>query len=220
MFAFLIAPLLFVRSTVFAGEPQWVEVRSPNFSVATDAGEKRGREVAMRFEQMRAVFGDLMTKVKVTLPVPLQIVAFRNTKEMRQVAPLWNGKPTQVAGLFQGGSDRSFIMLDMSAENPWAVVFHEYAHQLMNGNLQAQTDPWFEEGFAEYFSSIEVDGKEARVGKIPRDEYLILNQVGTMRIADLMRVRQYSETYNETGNRRTVFYAELGLKKRSNKPSG
>jgi hypothetical protein len=79
MFAFLIAPLFFVRSTVFAGEPQWVEVRSPNFSVATDAGEKRGREVAMRFEQMRAVFGDLMTKVKVTLPVPLQIVAFRNT---------------------------------------------------------------------------------------------------------------------------------------------
>ena len=118
-----------VRSTVFAGEPQWVEVRSPNFSVATDTGEER--EVAMRFEQMRAVFGDLMTKVKVTLPVPLQIVAFRNTKEMRQVAPLWNGKPTQVAGLFQGGSRRSFIMLDMSAENPWAVVFHEYAHQLM-----------------------------------------------------------------------------------------
>jgi hypothetical protein len=75
-----------------------VEVRSPNFSVVTDAGEKRGREVAMRFEQMRAVLGALMTKAKVNLPVPLQIVAFRNTKEMRQVAPLFNGKPTQVAG--------------------------------------------------------------------------------------------------------------------------
>src|SRR5207302_5300712 len=154
----------------FAGEPQWVEVRSPNFSVVTDAGEKRGREVAMRFEQMRAVFGALMTKAKVNLPVPLQIVAFRNTKEMRQVAPLFNGKPTQVAGLFQGGSDRSFIMLDMSVENPWSVVFHEYAHQLMNGNLTGEFDPWFQEGFAEYFSSIEVDSKEARVGKIPNDE--------------------------------------------------
>jgi kynureninase len=42
-----------------------VEVRSPNFSVVTDAGEKRGREVAMRFEQMRAVFGALMTKANV-----------------------------------------------------------------------------------------------------------------------------------------------------------
>ena len=209
--AFLLAAPFCARPRVLAAEPQWVEVRSPNFVVATDDGEKRGREVAMRFEQMRAVFGSLMDKAKVTLPVPLQIVAFRNTKEMRQVAPLWNGKPTQVAGLFQGGSDRSFIMLDMSQENPWTVVFHEYAHQLMNGNMQVQLDPWFEEGFAEYFSSIEVDGKEARVGKIPSYDYLVLQQLGTMRVADLMKVRQYSETYNESGSRRTTFYSESGM---------
>ena len=52
---------------------------------------------------------------------------------------MWNGKPVQLAGLFQGGEDRSFIMLDMSAENPWAVVFHEYAHQLMNGVLYRES---------------------------------------------------------------------------------
>ncbi|MBI3645107.1 MAG: collagenase [Acidobacteriales bacterium] len=140
----------------------------------TDAGEKRGRDVALHFEQMRSVFGALMTKANVNLSVPLQIVAFRNTKEMRQVAPMFNGKPTEVAGLFQGGEDRSFIMLDMSVENPWSVVFHEYAHRLMDGNLEFRTDPWFEEGFAEYFSSIEVDNKEARVGKIPAETYEIL----------------------------------------------
>jgi Flp pilus assembly protein TadD len=199
------------RPAAFAGESEWVEVRSQHFSVVTDAGEKRGREVAMRFEQMRAVFGALMTKANVNLPVPLQIVAFRNTKEMRQFAPLFNGKPTQVAGLFQGGSDRSFIMLDMSVENPWVVVFHEYAHQLMNGNLRGEFAPWFEEGFAVYFSSIEVDSKEARVGKIPSDDYAILRQMGMMKIADLLRVRQNSQTYNESGNHRTTFYAESGM---------
>ena len=195
----------------FAGEPQWVEVRSPNFSVVTDAGEKRGREVAMRFEQMRAVFGALLTRVNVNIPIPLQIVAFRNTKELRQVAPLFHGKPTQLAGLFQGGSDRSFIMLDMSVENPWVVVFHEYAHQLMNGTLQGEFAPWFEEGFAVYFSSIEVDSKEARVGKIPHDDYAIMQQLGTMKIADLFRVRQNSSTYNESGDHRNTFYAESGM---------
>jgi tetratricopeptide (TPR) repeat protein len=207
----LLAAIVCSFSAVFAGEPQWVEVRSPNFSVITDAGEKRGREVALRFEQMRSVFGTLMTKAKVNLPVPLQIVAFRNTKEMRQVAPLWNGKPTQVAGLFQQGEDRSFIMLDLSVEDPYSVVFHEYAHQLMNGNIQADTAPWFEEGFAEYFSSIEVDGKQARVGKIPKDEYLILQQLGMIKIADLFQVRQNSQTYNESGDHRTTFYAESGM---------
>jgi Flp pilus assembly protein TadD len=195
----------------FAGEPQWVEVRSPNFSVITDAGAKRGRDVALHFEQMRSVFGTLMTKANVNLSVPLQIVAFRSTKEMRQVAPVFNGKPTELAGLFQGGEDRSFIMLDMSVDNPWSVVFHEYAHQLMDGNLSVRTDPWFEEGFAEYFSSIEVDHKEARVGKIPEDTYRVLQQDGMMHIGDLFRVQQYSKTYNESGDHRSVFYAESSL---------
>jgi tetratricopeptide (TPR) repeat protein len=212
---FLLAVLLIVTfrraPVVLAGESQWVEVRSPNFSVVTDAGEKRGREVAMRFEQMRAVFGALMTKANVNLPIPLQIVAFRNGKEMRQFAPLFKGKPIELAGLFQQGSDRSFILLDMSVENPWTVVFHEYAHQLMNGNLQGEFDPWFQEGFAEYFSSIEVDSKEARVGKIPNNEYVILQQVGTMKIADLFRVQQNSPTYNESGDHRNSFYAESGM---------
>lgn len=151
-----------------AAESQWIEVTSPHFSVITDAGERRGRDVAVRFEQMRSVFGTLMTKANVNIPVPLQIVAFRNSKEFRQVAPLWHGKPTQDAGLFQPGQDRSFIMLDMSVENPWSVVFHEYAHQLMNGNVSAELDPWFDEGFAEYFSTIEVDGKQAKVGEDSR----------------------------------------------------
>lgn len=195
----------------FAGDPQWVEIRSPNFSVITDAGDRRGRDVALHFEQMRSVFGKLMTKANVNLPVPLQIVALRSTKEIRQISPIFNGKPTELAGLFQGGDDRSFIMLDMSVTNPWSVVFHEYAHQLMNGNLSAQTDPWFEEGFAEYFSSIEVDNKEARVGKIPEDTYRVLQQMGMMHVIDLFRVRQYSKTYNESGDHRNVFYAESSL---------
>ena len=209
---------LFVLLALYLGsvplasaEPPWIEIKSPHFSVITDAGEKRGRDVAIRFEQMRAVFGTLMTKANVNIPIPLQIVAFRNSKELRQVVPLWHGKPIQVAGLFQAGQDRSFIMLDMSVENPWTVVFHEYAHQLMNGVLTAQIDPWFEEGFAEYFSSIEVDDKQARLGKVPQYEYDILRQQGTMKIADLFRVQHNSPTYNESGDHRTVFYAESGM---------
>jgi tetratricopeptide (TPR) repeat protein len=206
----LILPFLSTAS-VFAGEPQWIEIRSPNFSVITDAGEKRGREVALHFEQMRSVYAALMTKANINLPVPLQIVAFRDTREIRQYAPLFNGKPVEVEGFFHQDIDRCFIMLDMSVENPWQVVFHEYAHQLLNGNLRVALDPWFEEGFAEYFSSIEVDSKQARVGKISRDEYRILQKTGIMKVADLFRVRQNSQTYNESGDHRDQFYAESDM---------
>ncbi|HLJ88707.1 MAG TPA: tetratricopeptide repeat protein [Candidatus Angelobacter sp.] len=194
-----------------ADTPQWIEIKSPHFSVATDAGEKRGREAAMRFEQMRGVFGSLMSKANVNLSVPLQIVAFRNTKELRQFAPLFNGKPIELAGLFMGSEDRSFIMLDMSVENSWSVVFHEYAHQLLNGNLATPTDPWFDEGFAEYFSTIEIVGKEAHVGKPPSSTYLILSQNRLIKIADLLKVQHNSAIYNESGDHRSVFYAESSM---------
>ena len=152
-----------------------------------------------------------MAKANVNLSVPLQIVAFRNTKEMRQVAPMFDGKPTEVAGIFQAGQDRNFIMLDMSVENPWTVVFHEYAHQLMDGNLPFRTDPWFEEGFAQYFSSIEVDNKGALIGKIPPETYQFLQPAGWMNVSDLFRVQRHSKTYNETGDHRTTFYVESGV---------
>jgi Tfp pilus assembly protein PilF len=195
----------------FAGEPEWLEVRSPHFSVVTDAGEKRGREVAARFEQMRAVFGTLMTKAKVTLPTPLQIVAFRNTKEMRQFVPLWQGKPTEIAGLFMGNDDRSFILLDMSIADPWQIVCHEYAHDLLNGNVKAQMQPWFDEGFAEYFSTIKVTDKQADVGKVPQDDGVILRSSTLMKVADLFRVQQNSRIYNESGDHRSLFYAQSWL---------
>jgi tetratricopeptide (TPR) repeat protein len=212
LFAFLLMLVAWCRQPpAYGDEPKWLEIKAPHFSVVTDAGEKRGREVALRFEQMRSVFGQLMTRANVNLPVPLQIVAFRSTKEMREFAPIWQGKPTQLAGLFQPGEDRSFIMLDLSVADPWKVVFHEYAHQLMNGILSHQMDPWFEEGFAEYFSTIEVDDKEAHVGKPAPESVLVLEQNGMMKVTDLLQVRQYSQTYNESGDRRTGFYAESSI---------
>ena len=90
-------PLLFTSTitlSAFGSDPTWLEIRSEHFSMITNAGDKRGREVAMRFEQMRAVFGALMTKANVNLLVPLQIVGFRNTKEFRQFAPL-SGKESR-----------------------------------------------------------------------------------------------------------------------------
>jgi tetratricopeptide (TPR) repeat protein len=195
----------------FGNDPEWVEVRSPHFSVVTDAGERRGRETALRFEQMRAVFGALMGRTKVTIPVPLQIVAFRDGNQMRRFVPLWQGKPVQVAGLFEGSNDRCFIILDMAVDDPWQVVFHEYAHLLLNGNTGPQSQPWFDEGFAEFFSSIKVKGKEAEIGLPVENDWHFLQKNSLMDVADLFRVRQNSSIYSENGDRQSLFYAESWL---------
>ncbi|MBZ5648426.1 MAG: tetratricopeptide repeat protein [Acidobacteriia bacterium] len=189
---------------------EWVEVKSPHFSVITDGGEKRGREIALRFEQMRAVFGQLFNRKYVSLPVPLEIVGFRNGKEMRPYVPLFQGKPVEVAGLFEQGEDRSFILIDLSSEAGWEVVFHEYAHQLLNGNFPP-TAAWFDEGFAEFLGSMEIDKNSYAVGRAPQGVAYTLQSNRLMPAKQLFAVSRQSETYNKSGDSRHLFYAQSWL---------
>ncbi len=201
--------LLLLAATAAVADDAWVEVRSPNFTVLTDAGEKRGREVALRFEQMRSVFGTLFLKEKVNIPVPLQIIAFRNSKGMRDHLTLYKGKPVPASGLFIGGDDRQFILLDLSAEGKWETVFHEYAHMLLNGNFPAAS-AWFDEGFAEYFSTMRIGQEKVEIGHPPESAMNALQGAKFLPITTLFGVKHDSSEYNED-NKRHVFYAQSWL---------
>ena len=113
---------------VRAAEPTpWLEVHSAHFKVVTDAGDKKGREVALRFEQMRAEFGVLLGKERLNQSIPLTILAFRNDKSYYQVAPLLHipplapgqpvtYQPIDVPGFFLAGDDQDFIVLNLFEE--------------------------------------------------------------------------------------------------------
>lgn len=188
---------------------QWIEVHSPHFSLLTDASPDRGRELALRFEQMRGVFGMLLQRARVNLPVPTEIVAFADSGGFRSFVPLWQGKPVAVSGFFQPGDDRNFIVLDLSSREALPTVFHEYAHMLLAGNYP-RTQPWFDEGFAEYFSTIRIGDKEVEVGRPPLSAPLLQGEA-LLPVTELFAVRRDSPIYNERGGRRTIFYAESWL---------
>lgn len=193
-----------------AKDPEWVEVRSPHFILLTDAGANKGREVALRFEQMRYFFGALLQKNQVNTSKPLLILAFRNSKDMRRHAPLWKGKPIELDGLYQQSSDRDFILLDLSGLNAYQTAFHEYAHLLLNSNLPPMPR-WFDEGMAEYYSTIRVGKKDFAFGSAPEYAGYVLGENRLMKVADLFNVGADSATYNESGDRRSLFYAQSWL---------
>jgi tetratricopeptide (TPR) repeat protein len=210
---FLATALMAFAFTAARADQQWVQVDSPHFSVATDGGEKRAREVAQRFEQMRTAFGAMFQKVSVNT-APLQIIAFRNGKELRQFAPLYQGKPIEIAGFFLGdgghggtaSGERQYIALDLSAENNWQTVFHEYAHLLINSNFPP-APVWFDEGFAEYCSSLKMDKKEIALGLTSPVQSRVLSENSWLPIVQLFSVRHDSQIYNRD-DRRFVFYAQ------------
>ncbi len=159
--------LLCSNSAAAAAQPSpWLEIHSVHFTVITDAGDRKGREVAVRFEQMRAVFATLLGKDRLHQSVPLTILAFDNDKSYYQLAPLHQGQPIDVPGFFLPGEDQDFIVLNLSEEESWRAVARDFAAMLLTYNYPpAQT--WFDEGLAEYFSSIRVDNKQVELGTDP-----------------------------------------------------
>src|SRR5690348_8182266 len=144
----------------------WLEVHSTHFTVITDAGDKKGREVALRFEQMRAVFANLLTKDRLHESRPLTILAFKNDRSYYQLAPLHQGQPIDAPGFLLLGEDQDFIALNVFEEEPWRAVAHDFALRLLNFNYPP-AQGWFDEGLAEYFSSIRVDNKDVQIGGDP-----------------------------------------------------
>jgi tetratricopeptide (TPR) repeat protein len=167
IFLALLAALCADSSFLQAAEPQWQEIRSPNFVVITDAGQKRGMEIVLRFEQMRAVFGQLLSRKRVNMPVPLTIFALRDDQRYYAMAPLVDGKPIDAAGFLVPGEDHQFIVLNSMEAEPWRAIAHSFAHLLLNYNYPP-TQSWFDEGFAEYFSSIRPEDKQVEIGGDPR----------------------------------------------------
>ena len=71
--------LLIVAPASFAaGKDKWISVRSKNFFLVGNAGEKEMRVVAVRLEQFREAFALLLPKVKFSSPVPTTVIVFKS----------------------------------------------------------------------------------------------------------------------------------------------
>jgi tetratricopeptide (TPR) repeat protein len=155
---------VFFACPAFAGdEPKWHEVHSAHFYVLTDAGDKRGREVALRMEQMRAVFGQLLLRDKLKMPVPVTVVALKSDKQFGVAAPT---KQNMGKAFLVPGTDRVYIVLNLFEADPWRAIAHPLAHYLLNYNYPP-AQGWFDEGLAEYFGSLRVDNKGVDIGGDP-----------------------------------------------------
>jgi hypothetical protein len=219
----LAASAVFLSLTSRASEQSpWFEIHSTHFTVITDAGEKKGKEVALRFEQMRAVFATLLMKERLNEPVPLTILAFRNDKNYYQTAPLRQGHPIDVPAFFLPGEDQNFIVLNLLEEESWRAVAHDFAHLLLNSNYPARSDGssprWFDEGLAEYFSSIRLDDKNYEIGgdpelhsagaaNPPKSLTELLSSQPWLALPDLLTMKQDNPPASES-ERHTLFYAQ------------
>ncbi|HYP12692.1 MAG TPA: tetratricopeptide repeat protein, partial [Bryobacteraceae bacterium] len=181
-----------------AGE--WIRLSTPNFEVFTTAGEKKGRELVLQYEQLRSFF--MQASQNKTAPGErVRIVAFSSEKEFRPY------RINEIASAYYtGGQNRDYIVMQEISSLHHGTAIHEYTHLVMR-HTRLKLPIWLNEGWAEVFSTLKPVGKKAMVGELLPGRLQALSRERWMDLARLTSVQHDSPEYNEK-SRAGVFYSQ------------
>lgn len=206
----LVCVLLFV--SMFAeAKNNWIEVKSKNFTIVGNAGEKSIRNVALRLEQFRETLRLLFPKANLEREVPTVVYLFDSDDSFREFKPRSKGKiQDNVAGYIMKRPDQMYIAISKETRGdltPYATIFHEYYHYVLGNNLN-DVPPWFNEGMAEFYSTFDIDdnGKTFKIGAPINRHFASFGRKSLMPIEKLLTTK-YGENFNEN-NKSNIFYAQ------------
>ncbi len=171
--AVLVAASLTAAPAVAADDP-WIEVTSPHFTVISNAGEKRARNVAWQFEQVQAVLRRIWPWAVGSFERPLRVYACKDERTMRMIAPqYWERRgdlnPTSI---FASAADAHYIAVrsdsrvDEVDTNPYRSSYWSYVGLTLNASIPHDLPLWYSRGVSEVFSNTIVKNKEVLIGPI------------------------------------------------------
>jgi tetratricopeptide (TPR) repeat protein len=153
----------------------WVEARSPNFTVYSDAGAKRARDVAWQFEQVRAALSRLWPWARFELGAPVVVYAARDERTMRTLLPQYfEGRNAIKPGsVFVSSNDAHYVALNTELStggainvNPYITSYWSYVALVLQTTYDQELPPWFERGLAQVFSNTIVREDEIQIGQV------------------------------------------------------
>lgn len=189
---------------------RWLVVRSPHFAVISNADEKLARRAAAQFEQFREVFSAAMPGWRVDSGTPLVILAVKDEKSLKAVLPaMWERRgAARTGGFFLRGLGKNYVALRLDAvgDTPYHIIYHEYAHNLMNLNYGV-VPLWLSEGLAEFFGHTVINARGAVIG-IPSSSQLSLLRKSNLLPLETLLTVDYSSPYYAEEAKTTIFYAQ------------
>ncbi|HEV8577674.1 MAG TPA: DUF1570 domain-containing protein [Thermoanaerobaculia bacterium] len=185
----------------------WIEIRTTNFTLFTNAGEQNTRRIAADLERLRDALAQHAPGVALSSPTPTYIFVFKNRISFQPYLRIYAGQPLESDGYFLSTELANYVAINGDQRRDGReIIYHEYLHYLLR-NQFASLPLWLNEGLAEYYSTFEVSGEEAKIG-LPIVEHVAwLRKNPLIPLPTLFAVEEGSQEYNES-SRRGAFYAE------------
>jgi FimV-like protein len=189
---------------------EWLTLRTPHHQVAGNVSAKELKNVALRLEQFHHVIATLNQAIlEPAADVSIVVLAFPDERSYQPFMPMANGRLVPVGGMFVSGPKGTYITLNLDAsEDAHRGIYHEYSHFLLR-NVFGAAPLWFNEGLAEYYSTLEVtgDGRRALIGKPVRRHVELLRE-RRLPLAKLLSITAVSPIYTSDTPERSVLYAQ------------
>ncbi|HET6176347.1 MAG TPA: TonB family protein [Candidatus Sulfotelmatobacter sp.] len=188
----------------------WLQVRTPHFLIASNSTEKEASRAARQFEGMRSVFQRVFPDAQLDTAAPMLVLAVQDKAALRELEPeayLGNGR-LNLVGLFVSAPEKNYvlILLNATGAQPYAPIYHEYAHFVFSRTHQWMP-VWFSEGIAEFYQNTEILDDKVRLGKGDPNIQYVLEHNALLPLSTLLAVDQHSPYYHED-DKGSIFYSE------------
>jgi tetratricopeptide (TPR) repeat protein len=151
----------------------WFDIKSPNFTVWAEANDGDTRKLAWQLEQMRHVATTLWPWMKVDLPRPVVVIALKEERSMKELAPQYwevrNG--VRPSSLWVSAPNRSYLAIrtdlrtrDDVMVNPHVSAYFSYGNLVITSSFAGTLPPWVSRGLAGLISNTLVRENDVVVG--------------------------------------------------------
>jgi TPR repeat protein len=201
-----------------AAAEEWIEVKSPHFTVVSNASERSTRTLVWQLEQVRSAMTALWSWARVDLSKPLMVIAVKDERSMRAMAPqYWEDKESRTgrpASVWVSGPDQHYLTIRTDLEvdssgtiNPHLTAYFSYIGLVMGQSLSPDLPLWLSRGLTGVLSNTLVNDDHLVLGALIPWHLGTLRERARLPLPKLLAVTRGSPDFVEA-DKQEIFDAQ------------
>ncbi len=204
----LLGALLLLALPLPAQAAQWLRYQEPDFELYGDASRRQVADVIQSMQLYRFARDTVLPRLRGSDVIRPRIFVLSGATFAK-----YAGARKNVAGFVSATDFGVDIVVDGSVTD-WtgtsSVIQHELTHYYHHQSADFALPVWYDEGFAEYLSTIDTRKGKLRIGFPAAARWVDLQQQAWMPLREMFMVSRQSTAYTSHQGAR-VFYAQSWL---------
>ena len=182
-------------------DQHWIRLRSEHFQGISSADAETTRAITRELERFRQIVISVTELEDIQPTLPTTVYLFGDARTFTRFRPRSN-----VEGFMVPALHRNFLTINASEEKrAIPIAFHEYVHFVLRNASNVTYPAWYDEGFAEFLSSVRVAERRVQLGDVPhgRADWLVYGNLLSLR-----RMLSATDILSWSDRALAMFYAQ------------